>query len=342
MVTYIKMKKHLLPAACCLLLSAYCLLHITACTNEVNVDHIPVEIEIQRFDKELQLAAADTTLISSLREKYQSFFEFYNVGVIEIGDSQSPYYASMLQHFMQAEVVEMAYRKVEEIFPDEKALNNRLTDGFKHLKYYFPDMPIPEIYTYVSGFNVSLMLLDDVVAVGLDRYLSDTCSIYDQLNFPKFRQYKMRPERIPVECLQAWVSGEYLPETGVNGNLLQEMIYEGKLAYVSSLCFPKTADSLLFGFTAQQMDWCRQHENYMWTSLLERQELYNNDPFLVNKYIGEAPFTTTFSQTASPGRACVWLGYRIVTAYMKKNKTSVPEMMLLDAQSLLKESRYNP
>jgi uncharacterized protein YjaZ len=38
----------------------------------------------------------------------------------------------------------------------------------------------------------------------------------------------------------------------------------------------------------------------------------------------------------------VWLGYRIVAAYMKKNTSSVPDMMLLDAQTILKESRYNP
>ena len=324
-----------------LLLAACCLLYITACNNDVNVSHIPVEIEMQRFDKELQAAAMDTALIPALREKYQVFFECYNMDIIEIGDSQSPYYASMLQNFIQAEIVEMAYRKVEEIFPDEKELNAQLTDGFKHLKYYFPDMLIPKIYTYVSGFNTSLMLMEDAVAVGLDRYLSDTCSLYDQLNFPKYRQYNMRPERIPIECLQEWTGSEYLSDGGMNGNLLQEMIHEGKVSYVNTLCFPKAADTLLFGFTAKQMEWCKQNENYMWTHLLERQELYSNDQFLINKYINYAPFTTAFSQL-SPGRACVWLGYRIVAAYMKKNKTSVPDMMLLDAQTLLKESRYNP
>jgi len=335
------MKKQTLFTVYCLLSTVYCLLCFTACNNSVNVNHIPVEIEIQRFDKELQSAATDTTLIPLLREKYNPFFELYNVHVVEIGNSQNPYYIPMLQDFMQAEVVEIAYRKVEEIFPDEKTLNVQLTNGFKHLKYYFPDMPVPKVYAYVSGFNTSLMLMDDALAVGLDRYLGDTCSIYDQLNFPKFRQYNMRPERIPVECLEAWLGGEYSAEGGSNSNLLQGMIYEGKMAYINSLCFPKAADTLLFGFTAEQMEWCKHNEDYMWAYLLERQELYNTDQFLIHKYIGYAPFTAAFSQT-SPGRACVWLGYRIVTAYMKKSKASVPDMMLLDAQALLKESRYNP
>jgi hypothetical protein len=247
----------------------------------------------------------------------------------------------MLQNFMQAEIVEIAYRRVEEVFPDEKMLNAQLTNAFKHLKYYFPDMPIPEVYTYVSGFNMSFMLMDDAIAIGVDRFLGNTCDIYDQLNFPRFRQYNMRPDRIPVESLQAWVGGEYLPEGGANGNLLQEMIHAGKIAYINTLCFPKAADTLLFGFTAKQMEWCKRNEAGMWAYLLENRELYSNDQFLVHKYIGDAPFTNAFSQE-SPGRACVWLGYRIVAAYMKKNKTPVPEMMLLDAQTLLRESRYNP
>ena len=198
-------------------------------------------------------------------------------------------------------------------------------------------MLIPKLYAYVSGFNMSLMLMKDAVAVGLDRYLGDT-DIYDQLNFPKYRQYNMHPRRIPIDCLQAWVEGEY--ERG-NGNLLQEMIYKGKIAYITTLCFPKTADTLLFGFSEKQLEWCIDNEEYMWTYLLESQDLYSNDQFLIHKYTDAAPFTVVFSQ-ASPGCACVWLGYRIVAAYMKKNKTTVPKMMLLDAQSLLKESRYNP
>ncbi|MDR0296163.1 MAG: hypothetical protein LBH91_08335, partial [Prevotellaceae bacterium] len=144
------MKKQILLTAYCLLLTAYCLLCTTACNNSVNVDHISVEIEIQRFDKELLSAATDTTLIPLLREKYGSFFEFYNVRVIEIGNSQGPYYTSMLYDFMQAEVVKMAHHKVEEVFPDDKVLNAQLTNGFKHLKYYFPDIPVPKIYAYVS------------------------------------------------------------------------------------------------------------------------------------------------------------------------------------------------
>ena len=323
-----------------LLFTAYCLL-FTACNSGVNVDDIPVAIEVQRFDKDLQAAAEDTLALSVLRERYGDFFEYYNTGLIGIGNSHSPLYQTILSEFMNSHVVKIAYREVQQVFPDEKALNVALTGGFKHLKYYFPDMVIPEVYAYVSGFNEAIMLTDSVIGVGLDRFLSDTCSLYGQLDIPRYQQYNMRPARIPTECLQAWVRSEYYVETGDESTLLQEMIYGGKISYVNELCFPQAADTLLLGYTTQQLNWCKENEAFMWTYLLENRELYNTNQFTIHKYVSDAPYTSYFAQE-SPGKSVLWLGYRIVEAYMKRHNITLPELMQLDAQTILKESRYNP
>ncbi len=335
------MKLHISRSLGLSVLLSYCLTVLLSCGGGANVDDIPVSIEVQRMDKDLAVAAADTVQLTVMREKYGHFFEFYNTGLIGIGNSRSALYTTMLNEFMKSGVVKMAYQEVEQVFPDEESLNTGLTGGFKHLKYYFPDMLIPKIYTYISGFNESLMLTDSVIGVGLDRYLGDTCSLYSQLDFPRYQQYNMRPGRIPIECMQAWVASEYYPEGGSDANLLQQMLYGGKIFYVNTLCFPKAADTLVFGFTSQQMKWCRENEKNMWTFLLEQQELYTNNQFLIHKYVGEAPFTASFSKE-SPGKAAVWLGYRMVEAYMKRKDITLPELMALDAQTLLKESRYNP
>jgi len=318
-----------------------CLL-FTACTSRINVDHIPVNIEVQRFDRDLQAVVADTSLLPAMRERYSTFFEPYNTSLIGIGNSHHPFYIAMLNKFMNSPVVKMAYDEVERVFPDEKALNAALTGGFRHLKYFFPDIHIPEVYAYVSGFNEAIVLTDSVIGVGLDRFLGDTCSLYNQLEIPRFLQYNMRPERIPIECLQRWLCSYYYLEDGVMTTLLQEMIYDGKIWYVTKQCFPNVADTLLFGFRPEQLAWCRSYEAGMWAYLLENQELYTNNQFTIHKYVGDAPFTAAFARE-SPGKAVVWLGYRIVEAYMKRNKsTTLPELMSIDAQTILRGSRYNP
>jgi hypothetical protein len=180
-----------------------------------------------------------------------------------------------------------------------------------------------------------------VVGIGLDRFLGDTCVVYDQLDFPKYQQHNMRPARIPMVCLQSWVDSEYPAEDALNANFLQQMIREGKLLYVTQKCFPKAADTLLFGFTRSQLQWCEKNEATMWEYLLENQLLYINHQFTIQKFVGEAPFTSAFTPEA-PGRAVNWLAFRMVKSYMKKNKATMPELMACEAQTLLKEARYNP
>jgi hypothetical protein len=312
-----------------------------ACDDGVNVKNIPVEISIQRFDLDLRVAAFDTAQIPALRRSYGLFLEYFSAGLIGIGTSGSPEYARLLGDFARSPIVDMAYRNVAATFPDEKKLNEALTGGFKHLLYYFPDMPMPRVYGYVSGFNEAVMLADSVVGVGLDRFLGDTCALYDQLDFPKYQQRNMHPARIPVVCLQAWLGSEYLPEGDGEGNFLQQMMYEGKLLYVTKKCFPKAADTLVFGFTEGQLAWCEYNEAAMWTYLLENQLLYINSQFTIQKFTGDAPFTSAFTPEA-PGRAVNWLAYRIVEKYMKRSKVSFPALMKCNAQIILKEARYNP
>jgi hypothetical protein len=312
-----------------------------ACGDGVNVKNVPVTITVQRFDLDLRAAAFDTAQIPALRQSYGAFLEYFSAGLIGIGVSSRPEYARLLGDFARSPIVEEAYHKVEEIFPSEKTLNEALTLGFKHLLYYFPGLPVPRVYTYISGFNEAVMLTDSAVGVGLDRFLGDTCTLYDRLEFPKYQQRNMRPARIPVVCLQAWLGSEYLPEGNGEGNFLQQMMYEGKLLYVTKKCFPRAADTLIFGFTGSQLTWCERNEAGMWAYLLENQLLYVNSQFTIQKFTGDAPFTSAFTPEA-PGRAVNWLAYRIVEKYMKRNNVSFPELMRRDAQTLLKEARYNP
>jgi hypothetical protein len=305
------------------------------------VKDVPVEITVQRFDRDLRAAAFDTMQIPALRGAYGAFLEYFSAGLIGVGHSRTPEYARLLGDFARAPIVEMAYRSVESVFPNEEALNEALTSGFKYLSYYFPGMPIPRVYAYVSGFNEAVMLTDSVVGVGLDRFLGDTCALYNQLDLPKYRQRNMRPARIPVMCLQAWLGSEYPPENYGEDNFLQQMIYEGKLLYVTQKCFPHAADTLIFGFTKDQLNWCEDHEANMWEYLLENRLLYTTNQLTIQKFTGDAPFTSAFTPEA-PGRAVNWLAGRIVDAYMKKNEATFHELMTCDAQTLLKEARYNP
>ena len=121
------------------------------------------------------------------------------------------------------------------------------------------------------------------------------------------------------------------------------MIHEGKLKYFEKCMLPGEADEIIFGFTQDQMKFCRNNESQMWQYLVEHDMLFVTDQFTIRKLTGEAPFTSYFTNE-SPGRAAVWLGFRIVESYMMQHPgTKMEQMMnLTDIQSILEGARYDP
>ena len=63
----------------------------------------------------------------------------------------------------------------------------------------------------------------------------------------------------------------------------------------------------------------------------------------INKYCGEAPFSAGMPDD-SPGRTGIWLGWKIVTAFMKNNKEITIEQLMMNnnAKQILNSSRYKP
>jgi len=106
---------------------------------------------------------------------------------------------------------------------------------------------------------------------------------------------------------------------------------------------PESPDELIFGFTSDQMKFCRNNEDQMWQYLIENDLLFKTDQFTIRKLTGEAPFTSFFSNE-SPGRAAVWLGFRIVESYMMKNPGVKLEDLMnnTDVQDLLEKAKYRP
>ena len=336
-----KSKLNLVPLAVMLMFFASC-----ECTRKerVPLDEIDVTVELRRFDKDLFSINTDSIdhEIARISQEYPTFFSLFVEGVIGIGTPEDEDFSIYLTSFIEDRMVSETYKQVQQVFPNTAELNNELTNAFKRYRYYFPGRQIPAVYGFVSGFNNSVVIADSVLAVGFDRYLGRDCEYYPQLGIHKYLQYKMHPGKIPSDLIRAWAFGEFQFNDSID-NLLNNMIYEGTLMYLTKQLLPNQSDSLIFGFTPKQMKWCQRNEKEMWAYLVEHKLLFNTDAFTVNQYVNDAPFTPNFTKE-SPGRAAVWLGYKIVNAFMKRNSEYTLEMLMLvnDYQSILNKARYNP
>ncbi|NOY36526.1 MAG: hypothetical protein GXO83_03030 [Chlorobi bacterium] len=316
----------------------------------VKISGIEVNLKIQRFEQDLFKPEPGVVArkIPDLQDKYGLFLQRFGE-IIHIGHPGDPLFAGYLEKFISDTLIRDVYLKSQEVFPDVNGLEKKLNKAFRYYKYYFPDKPLPEIITYISGFNASLMIDKGFLGIGLDRYLGKTVDYYDRLGIPRYLQQKMIPEKIPSDCMSALAQTEFpfypshTDSVSVRENVISHMIYKGKLLYFVKAMMPHEKDELILGFTSEQLKWCLMNEGQMWATLIEQKLLFSTHYLVINKLTRDAPFTSYFPRE-SPGRAANWIGWQIVQAYMSSHKeVSLAEMMNnYDYQKILDESGYNP
>lgn len=321
---------------------------ITACkrdTSDIDVSNIEVDIRIQRFENDLfSLDPAEVeNNIPALENKYDKFFRIFNHRIINIGSSKNQEYADLLRLFLTDYINFKLYERTREVFPDLNELTAGLADCFRRYKYYFHKKPVPEIITYISGFNQSLVSDENLLAIGLDKYLGTDEEFYKEVKgIYSYQVSNMHKDKILSDCMRLWAATEFEFNDSVN-NLISNMIYEGMIMYFVDVMLPYQPDTLKWGFSGPQMKFCRNNEKQMWTYIIENKLVFNSDKFRISQFIREGPFTKDFTRE-SPARAAVWLGYNIVNSYMNKHKklTLRDLMYETDYQKILNESGYNP
>jgi hypothetical protein len=145
--------------------------------------------------------------------------------------------------------------------------------------------------------------------------------------------------------MYAWASTEWDFRDFDYGTktLLNTMLHEAKLVYFTKRMIPSVADTILFGFTDNQLSFCREGEAIIWEYLISNDLLFSTESFMIRKFTGEAPFTSYFTED-SPGRAVVWTGFRIIERFMRNNPdVTLQELMeMSDCQAILTGAKYKP
>ena len=322
---------------------------LTSCKKnhyKVNTSSIGVKIEIKRLEKDLFTLNPEEVIpkVPELKKKYHGFLQLFSM-VINTGDIDENSFGDLLLRFCSDKQNNDVFAMTMKQFPDIKPIELGMQDAFRHYLYYFPGKNVPAVFTCITGFNNSIITGDSVLGIGLDRYLGANCEYYPRLNIYKYISARMTPENIVPDCMFGWGASEwdFSALKYPDDNVLAEILHNGKLKYFEKCMLPQTSDEIIFGFTADQMKFCRNNESQMWQYVIENNLLFSTDQFTIRKLIGESPFTSYFTRE-SPGRAAVWLGFRIIESYMMKNPgVKIDELMNNNnVQGILEKAKYSP
>lgn len=318
-----------------------------ACNKDrlmIDVSHVEVNLEINRMEQVIFNSNFDNTLkaLDTLNEFYPEFMDVYLSDVIRIGGVDTKDFEKNLNLFRSDTVISQVADSVFIAFEEFGFIEEGLKKGLQHFKYYFPHKSIPLIFTYISGFNQSMIVGDDFIGINLDKYLGANCPFYRYLGIQRYKYLRMYPEKIVPDVFYAYALTEF-EKLETKENLLSSMIYEGKLMYFTEAMNPTSSDTVLIGYTEKQLDWCEENEAQMWAYLAEEKLLYSTERMVLQKYIGDGPFTSTFSND-SPGKTGIWIGWQIVRSFMNKNpEVSISELMNMNnSQEILARAQYYP
>ena len=316
---------------------------VSACnlsTSRLNIDvsTVPVDqVNIHRYDKAL-FDIPLSQLPEGLEKIKPEFFFFLDT---DLADSAK--INNLKEYLTHVRTVEF-YEEVCVQYPDMPLLESELTDAFRHLKFYYPDIQIPRVYTYISGgeYEMPVQFVDSVLLIALDSYLGVGFSPYAGDRIPVYKMQRMVAENILPDCIRS-IQKSMHPIRYPGNTLLDQMVNAGKRVYLLDAMIPAYPDRYKLGYTKGQMDWVTANEAQVWSAIIENQFLYSSHGSAIRTFLADGPFTADFSEE-SPSRLGQYIGWQIVNAYMERNPDVTFDELIseMDSQKILTESKYKP
>jgi hypothetical protein len=339
-------------------LSMLCLI---GCGNRIDapdISEISVNLKVERFEQDL--FAIDTNQVReglfALEKKYPTFLPLYINNVLGLGPIADSNELAFSGTRLYLKLNRKPYEQSSQLYKNFDGIKRDLTSAFQYTRYYFPNYQLPNIITTVgpldglapmsNGEPSPNFLGEDFLAIGLQFYLGKDFEIYNDPDYisqiaPLYRSRRFSKEYIVPDVMKLVVDDLY-PDSSSRLAFSDQLIERGKRAWLLKKLLPTTHDTIILGYTGEQLTWAEKNEKSIYNYFTQNGLLYERDPILVRPYLTDGPFTRELGEE-SPGNIGLFIGLRIVESYINQQKTTdVNSIMGTSAQQILNESRYKP
>lgn len=281
--------------------------------------------------------------IEAFTNKHPAIADLYFSKLMQLGSMQNNEYLPSATLFFRNDAILSLKDSVQLILPKANEQLTILEDGFKYFKHYFPHKNTPQVFTAITEFGPAAFTLDTaVVGISLDMYLGPQFVYYPSVGFHQYQIRNFKPAFIAANTLKS-VYTAHFPFDSKETNLLDQMVYNGKLLYLLDLTLPATDDYIKIGYTPAHIDWCKNNEGRIWAFFIEKEMLYETQSKVFMKYITDGPSSSGMPQE-SPGNIASWVGWQMVRTFMKNNPNVTVEQLMdiKTGQQILARSKYKP
>lgn len=229
------------------------------------------------------------------------------------------------------------------VFGDLHELKSQFRQAFANIKFYYPDFIPPRIESVVSGMESDLFVSDSIIVVGLDHFLGPQSKyplnhLYDYLRNRYHKDFI-----VPSAMLLYGIDEKYNAYNPDDESMLAEMVSYGKAYYFAKRMTPCVPDSVLIGYSSEEMGGSREYESLIWSRFVEDEVLFSTSREDKRRYILDRPKTYEVGEKC-PGRIGQWVGWQIVDRYATTHPDlTLPQIMSTsDASTLFQDSGYKP
>lgn len=300
------------------------------------------EISVLRYDKLLSeyVRSNSFSAMQKLTMDYRQPTKILIEDVLAIGTVKDDTISQRLQKFYSDSTLLRLMNDVETKFPNLDEVEKELSKGFRKLKKEVPDTKVPFVYSQISAFNESIVLVDTLLGISLDKYMGEDYPLYKRFYYD-YQCRSMRPERIVPDCFVFYLFSRYGMGYHDGTCLIDLMMHSGKINYVVQTLLGYEDVGETMGYSKEENDWCKENEKAIWEYICANDHLNARDPMIVRHYMKPAP-TVEMLGVKAPSLIGAWMGARIVASYMKKHKDmNLKDLLeLTDYHAMLSESNY--
>lgn len=319
--------------------------------NHPDVSGIHADVLIHRTEKEIS-KIRNINDVDKIVKRHPAFYKLYFKEILKFPDStnRDSLYKS-LQLFSTDSISNDLFEKVEKKYSDLSAIKAQTDQMYRFLFYYFPDRSsVPNLYTFISEFGYQIFIFEDDdgkdgIGIGLDMFLYPDINYKmidpDNNSFSDYITRTWNQDHIVKKVADLYVADIVGEAPG--HRLIDQMIQNGKMLYITDLLLPSVHDSIIVEYTGKQLNWCQENELQMWSFFFDQKLFYESNPAKISKYINPSPKSPDMPDEA-PGRTANYIGWQIVRAYMERYPSTTLKHLIdmKDSQMIMEKSKYKP
>ncbi len=288
-----------------------------------------IKWDMQRLDRAFAEATSPGAVDSILKNHPE-----IGIGYFSCPPEKTPFLARDLYQLFQNPALRKFYEQSQDssYFGGDR-LEKELKVAFQRVQKEFPGMKTPKIRTVFSGFGgmgseftaQHLQVSDSLIVIGLDFFMGKK-GLYLPPNVYDYQLRRLEPRALVGQIMLQY-SAFLNKQNEEDHTLLSDMIWYGKGYAFTKTIVPELVDSLLFGYTTQELLETNAFQKQVWEHFIDKKLLFNKEELIKNKYLGERPKTPEIGP-ACPGSIGRWVGYTIVQHYWAANpKLSISKIM---------------